>query len=215
MNINLNLVERRVMRYWYVDGFGELIGGGGMCLTLSLYFTLQQYFGDDSLISIVLQAGLFLVLFGGFSFFRRMINIMKNRVTYPRTGYVEYRTVYRGNKTLMGGVVLVISMALASLFMFIVRNVRAVDGMVLVSGVVMAFILFLKPVWTTKVRRFYVLCVFALTVGLALSVSGLQRGYNLGLFYGLMGIAFALSGGLTLSAYLRENPMLEETGNGE
>jgi len=29
MNNNVSDVEQRVKRYWFVDGFGELIGGGG------------------------------------------------------------------------------------------------------------------------------------------------------------------------------------------
>jgi hypothetical protein len=44
----------------------------------------------------------------------------------------------------------------------------------------------------------------------ALSVSGFPRGYNLGLFYALMSLSFAISGGLTLKKYLDENPLQPE-----
>jgi len=40
-----------------------------------------------------------------------------------------------------------------------------------------------------------------------LAVSGLPRGYNLGLFDALMSISFAISGGLTLKKYLDANPL--------
>jgi len=62
MKENFSDVEQRVKRYWYVDGFGELVGGGGMCLILALYFAAQQYFSDDSLIGGLLQASLVLVV---------------------------------------------------------------------------------------------------------------------------------------------------------
>ncbi|MBK7453586.1 MAG: hypothetical protein IPJ46_07665 [Anaerolineales bacterium] len=45
------------------------------------------------------------------------------------------------------------------------------------------------------------LCAWRYSVGQRI------RGYNLGLFYALMGIAF-LSGGLILKRYLNENPRL-------
>ena len=197
-------VERRVQRYWYVDGFGELVGGGGMCLILAIYFAAQQYFGDDSLIGGLLQASLALVLIGGFFLVRRLINAAKARVTYPRTGYVEYSEPR--NKTAAGILSAVVGMLLAVTFVFIARQFNTIDAMTAVTGAVMGIILFVKQVWTTRVKRFYLLSTAALIFGAALSVSGFPRGYNLGLFYGLMSVSFVISGGLTLRKYLDENP---------
>jgi len=204
MKENFSDVEQRVKRYWYVDGFGELVGGGGMCLILALYFAAQQYFGDDSLIGGLLQASLVLVLIGGMVLVRRLINAAKVRVTYPRTGYVEYSTPK--NKVFAGILSGVVGMIMAMTFIFIVRQFNRIDAMVAVTGVVMGIILLVKQVWTTKVKRFYLLSAVALIYGVVLSVSGFPRGYNLGLFYALMSISFAISGGLTLKRYLDENP---------
>jgi len=205
MKENFSDVEQRVKRYWYVDGFGELVGGGGMCLILALYFAAQQYFGDDSLIGGLLQASLVLVLIGGMVLVRRLINAAKLRVTYPRTGYVEYSTPK--NKVFAGILSGVVGMIMAMTFIFIVRQFNRIDAMVAVTGVVMGIILLVKQVWTTKVKRFYILSAAALVYGVVLSVSGFPRGYNLGLFYALMSISFAISGGLTLKKYLGENPL--------
>jgi hypothetical protein len=68
----------------------------------------------------------------------------------------------------------------------------------------------MKQVWTVKVKRFYILSAAAVLYGVVLSVSGLPNGYNLGLFYGLMSLSFAISGGLTLKRYLDENPLPTE-----
>lgn len=205
MKDNVSDVEQRVKRYWYVDGFGELVGGGGMCLILALYFSAQQYFGDDSLVGGLLQASLVLVLIGGMFVVRRLINAAKLRVTYPRTGYVEYST--SKNKMFVGILSGVVGMVMAMTFIFIVRQFNQIDAMVAVSGVVMGIILLAKQVWTTKVKRFYILSAAATLYGVALSVSGFSRGYNLGLFYALMSLSFAISGGLTLKKYLDENPL--------
>ncbi len=208
MKDNLSDVEQRVKRYWYVDGFGELVGGGGMCLILAIYFSAQQYFGDDSLIGTLLQVSLFFVLVGGMFFVRRLINVAKLRVTYPRTGYVEYSQP--GNKRWMVVLSAVVGMVMAMSFIFIVRQFSRIDAMVAVSGVVMGIILFVKQVWTVKVKRFYILSAAAVLYGVVLSVSGFPRGYNLGLLYALMGLSFAISGGLTLKRYLNENPLPTE-----
>ena len=208
MKDNLSDVEQRVRRYWYVDGFGELVGGGGMCLILAAYFASQQYFGDAALIGTLLQVSLFFVLVGGMFVVRRLINAAKLRVTYPRTGYVEYSQPQ--NRRLMGALSAIVGMAMAMTFIFIVRQFNRIDAMVAVSGAVMGIILFVKQVWSAKVKRFYILSVAAVLYGMALSVSGFPRGYNLGLFYGLMSLSFAISGGLTLKRYLDENPLPTE-----
>ncbi len=208
MNDNLSNVEQRVKRYWYVDGFGELVGGGGMCLILAIYFSAQQFFGDDSLIGVLLQLSLFFVLVGGMFFVRRLINAAKLRVTYPRTGYVEYTQPQ--NKRLIGVLSAIVGMVMAMTFVFIVRQFSRIDAMVAVTGVVVSIILFVKQVWNAKVKRFYILSAAAILYGVVLSVSGFPRGYNLGLFYALMGLSFAISGGLTLKRYLAENPLPTE-----
>jgi len=209
MKDNLSDVEQRVKRYWYVDGFGELVGGGGMCLILALYFSAQQYFGDDSLVSGLLQASLVLVLLGSMFLVRRLINVAKLRVTYPRTGYVEYAEPK--SKAVAGVLSAVVGMVMAITFVFIVRQFNKIDAMVAVSGAVMGIVLLVKQVWTARVKRFYILSLAALIYGAALSVSGFPRGYNLGLFYALMSLSFAISGGLTLKKYLNENPLQPES----
>jgi hypothetical protein len=208
MKDNFSDVEQRVKRYWYVDGFGELVGGGGMCLLLAIYFAAQQYFGDNSLIGGLLQASLVLVLLGGMFLVRRLINAAKLHVTYPRTGYVEYPAPQ--NKRMMAILSAVVGMIMAITFIFIARQFSRIDAMVAVTGVVMGIILVVKQVWTAKMKRFYVLSAAAVLYGVFLSVSGFPRGYNLGLFYALMSFSFVISGGLTLKRYLDENPLPTE-----
>jgi hypothetical protein len=156
-----------------------------------------------------LQASLVLVLIGGMFLVRRLINAAKLRVTYPRTGYVEYQPSGQ-NKWISSTLSAVVAMALAASFVFIVRQFNRIDAMVAISGAVMGIILFVKQVWTAKVKRFYILSIAALIYGAVLALSGFPRGYNLGLFYGLMSLSFAISGGLTLKRYLDENPLPTE-----
>lgn len=205
MKDNFSEVEQRVKRYWYTDGIGELIGGG-MFLLLGLYFSAQQYFGDQSLVGVILQSSFVVILIGGIFVGRRIINLLKARVTYPRTGYVEYRA---NDRNMMWKRILTFTIALgvAMASVVIARRFDAIDSMVAVTGVLVSVILLVKQGGSSGVGRFYALSALALILGIALSVSGLAHGYNLGMFYGLMGIAFAISGGFTLRHYLNENPL--------
>ena len=191
-------------RYWYVDGFGALVGGGGMCLLLAMYFAAQEYFRDQLFISNLLQVSLVLVLIGGMALARRLMGAAKLRITYPRTGSVEYSVP--ANRRLMRVLSAVVGMIMAITFVFIVRQFNRIDAMVAVSGLVIGIILFVKQFWSASLRRFYIVGAAAVLYGAMLSVSGLPRGYNLGLFYACMSLSFAISGGLTLKKYLDENP---------
>jgi len=200
-------IEQRIRRYWYIDGIGELIGGG-MFLLLGLYFSTQQYFGDQSAVGAILQSGFAVILIGGVMIGRRLISALKTRLTYPRTGYVEYPT---NEKNAMWRRIFAAAsaMVVAIFSVAITRKIDAVDSMVAVTGVLVAVILLVKQGWSARVPRFYVLSAASLIFGIALSFSGLPRGYNLGAFYDLMGTAFAISGSLTLRRYLKENPPVE------
>jgi hypothetical protein len=212
MKANFADVEQRVKRYWYTDGIGELLGGG-LFLLLGLYFSIQQYFGDQSLVGVILQSSFAVFLIGGVVIGRRLINLLKTRLTYPRTGYVEYPTTEK-NAIWRRILAMVIAMTVAIFSIVITRRIEAIDAMVAVTGVLVAVILFVKQGWSSGLQRFYVLSAVSLILGIALSVSGLPSGYNLSAFYGFMGIAFAVSGGLTLQHYLQENPMPAEEQHG-
>ncbi len=204
-------IEQRVKRYWYSDGIGEMMGGV-MFFLLAVYFSLQQYLGDESFIGGMLQAGFVLLLIGGMFVSRRVISIVKARITYPRTGYVEYRT-NSGNAVLMRILAMFTAMIVASISILVVRRFDSIDAMVAVTGLLVAVIFAVKQGLTSGLGRFYFMSALSIVLGGVLSVSGFPRGYNLGLFYGLMGLAFVISGGLTLKSYLRENPLPTEVGN--
>lgn len=197
-------IEQRVNRYWYSDGIGELIGGGVFFL-LAAYFALQEYLGEQSFAGGLLQAGLILVLISVMYIGRRAVNALKARITYPRTGYVEYRanTRYANLRRVLA---VLTGMAVASISVFVARRLDMIDGTVALTGVLVAVIFIVKQGWMSGLGRFFFLSAVSLVIGGILSVSGFPRGYNLGLFYALMGVALAFSGALTLSQYLRENP---------
>ena len=212
MQSNISEVERRVKCYWYTDGLGELIGGG-MFILLGLYFAAQELLGQNSLLGGILQASLALLLIGGMFVSRRLINTLKTRLTYPRTGYVEYQ-VDEGKLKSRRIWVIIVAFMVSALTMIFVRLFEFFDAMVAVTEVAVGLILMILRAKSAGLARFYILGIASVVLGLALSISTLPDGYSLGLFYGLMGVCFLLSGGWTLRGYLAENPLPMEDQNG-
>ena len=205
MQSNLSEVEQRVRRSWFTDGIGELIGGG-MFILLGLYFALQEFLGQNSMLGGILQVSLILVLIGGMYMGRRLVTALKTRLTYPRTGYVEYEVEGEQRRSRRIWVV-ILAFAISALTMIFVRLFQSFDAIVAVTGVSVGLILVLLRAKSVGLARFYVLGALSAILGLILSVSRLPNGYSLGLFYGLMGLSFMLSGGLVLWQYLGENPL--------
>jgi len=205
-------IEQRVKRYWYSDGIAEL-ASGGLLLLLGLYFGIQGYFGTESLVSVILQSGLVLIMIGGFFGVRWVVNLLKTRLTYPRTGYVEYR-VYDQDAKKRSYLASAAGLIVATASMVLVKYIRDLDSMVLVTGVLVGVLFIVLRGKSSGVNRFYILGTFALLLGLGLSIGGLREIYNLALFYSLIGSATMISGGLVLWHYLSENPMPVEDPNG-
>jgi hypothetical protein len=207
---NLSEVEQRLKRYWYSDGIGELVGGF-MLMLLGIYFALQKslegFLGGNSLIGIILQMGFFLFLFiGGGWISQWLVNFLKARFTYQRTGYVEYQTHRERNSKGKWILLIILSAGIAALVVLLARLFQAFDAMVAMTGLLGAWVFMILRTRSSGLRRFYVLAGVSIVLGLALSLTGLSIGYNAGLFYGLMGICVSISGGSTLRRYLQHNP---------
>jgi hypothetical protein len=84
-----NLLDRPRL-YYNIDGLGEL-GGGVMCLGYALLLWLLIHSPANSVlhqISIFAFIGLMLVVHYG-------TKAIKTHITYPRTGFIEYRKLWR------------------------------------------------------------------------------------------------------------------------
>jgi hypothetical protein len=205
-------VEKRVRRYWYTDGIAEL-ASGGMFLLLGLYFGVLGYFEEGSLVSVILQVSMILVFVGGAFGVRWLVNTLKSRLTYPRTGYVEYRVNEKDVK-MRRYVVIAVAMIFAIASIVLIDFIRGLESMVLFTGVIVGVIFIALRGKSSGLRRFYLLGGLSIVIGIGLAYSGLPQIYTLTLFYSLLGAAILISGGLVLRRYLAENPSLAENTNG-
>lgn len=194
----------RAVRYWYVDGTFEL-AFGGLCLLLAVYFYAQAALAD-SWMAALMSGLLVLVLIGGGYLVSRLTRAVKERLTYPRTGYVSYQHERGRRRGLRIAVTFVASALIAGLLVLFVAG-RA-NGFELVPGVTgLIFGAVIALIGSrAALPRFYLLAVLSLVFGAELSVSGLSAGLGLAAFYGALSLVLFTFGGVTLWRYLRHNP---------
>src|SRR5574338_1519298 len=187
MNTDLSEVEQRTKRYWYTDGIAELSGGFTLIL-IGLYFAVPQWLPGGSPLKSMLEASLALLLIGGFFLTRRLVNTLKARITYPRTGYVSYQPGPKDTAVRRWGTLL---MAAAVSIMLVLwgKLVGSFDWLTAFTGLAFGLVFILLRGRAGGIQRFYLLGLFSIVLGLGLSFSGLPMGFSLGLLYGLTGLA--------------------------
>jgi len=210
-NNDIKQVEQRVKRYWYSDGIAELASGGLFTL-LGMYFGIQVIFGEKSIISIFLQVILVLVLIAGFIGVRWLVNTLKARLTYPRTGYVEYRVDEREVKQ-RRWIIVAAAAVISGVSIVLEYYIRSLDAVILITGLLAGIIFIALRGRSSGLKRFYALGGLAIVLGIALSFSSLSQIKAFTLFYGLLGIVIVTSGALVLRRYLSENPAQVDDNN--
>jgi len=138
---------------------------------------------------------------------RRTIGWLKERITYPRTGYVTYPEPTRRAKlpraVLAGMIGAAVSLAVVAGLMLRQDLVRAVP-VILGAGVAL---LLVRMGGEVGLVRFLVMAAWSLIMGLALAWLTSDMGLSMALFYALLGVAALLGGVLTLGRYLRIAPV--------
>jgi hypothetical protein len=137
---------------------------------------------------------------------------LKARLTYPRTGYVEYRVNEKDAK-MRRYIVIAVAMMFAVASIVLIDYIRGLESMVLFSGVIIGVIFVALRGRSSGLKRFYLLGGLSVVLGIGLAFSNLSQVYTLSLFYGLLGIAILISGGMVMRQYLNKNPVQVENGD--
>lgn len=211
MEHEFQAVQQRVRRYWFKDGIGEIVVGG-LFLLLALYFAGHRWLPSDTKAPMVLDGSLALILILGVFFTRKLINTFKMHITYPRTGYVEY---YPGrNETFGGRLFIFFSMAGFILLLVVLgRWVGSFQWLPGFIGILGGLILIIIRIRAVELNRFYYLAAASIIFGVGASFSGLPPQYSISLYYALFSAVLIALGFVTLTRYLRENPVPVEEGS--
>ena len=210
MKDDLEKTKRRTLRYWYVDGLSEIFLGL-LCLLLGGYFWLQLQLPSNSWLSQLLIVFLMLLVMGSGLLLRKAVGAIKNRLTYPRTGYVAYLQPRRKQNWLAG----LLALGIGALTVILIDRLPGTTiWMPGVTGIIFSIVVLVIGLRLGLVR-FYLQGVFFLLLGCGLSLAGVGDINGLRFFYIGSGVVLLLSGLWVLLAYLRQtSASLEEPNAG-
>ncbi len=198
--------QLRTVQYWYADGTFEL-GFGLLCFLLGIYLYFENLLQGTWLTALA-DILLIVVVIGGSFLMNWLIRNWKERVTYPRTGYVNYAKKHNRAQTILMGVIVL--SALGLMVYFLSRVEIQISTRPLVTGILFGIVMIFVG-WRTLLRRFYLHTLLSMLVGIGLAFSPWDNHVGLAAFYSGIGLILIVSGVLTLRAYLRQNPVQKES----
>jgi hypothetical protein len=200
MRDQIDEYAKRTMRYWYVDGLSE-IAGGVVVLLLALVFLIGGLMEPGPTTDWFLALGQPAIVLIGAITARRWVGRMKERLTYPRTGYVAYRRPQGRKGFRLIAATIGISVALGVVFGVIANIIqpRWIPG---ISGAVIALLLAYLA-YDNGIRRFYIMALYTLFLGLLVVTLQLSGTFSTPLFFCGFGLGWIVSGAVTLRHYLK------------
>lgn len=200
MKDNIDEVIQRTQRYWYVDGLTE-IAAGSTIFILGLFYLviyLAASFSGGAWLVGIGQPLLFLLLWFGSA---KAVKALKERITYPRTGFVSFPRKQRSpTRRLAAGLTgAAVSIGLVLFLAAFPERKTLMPVLVgLTAGLLPAFI-----GYRLGLTRFYLVGLYSLLVGVLAALYPLEENLQMALLTLALGLSWIVSGGVTLARYLR------------
>ncbi len=207
MNDDLKAIERRTVRSFYDDGLFE-IALGAILLLLGGYFFGEIALPKTSLVRSFLSSAFVLVILFAGLLINKILRFLKNRITYPRAGYVSFRKERNPKRRWIAGIYGALIGASFPFLMSFVPSFR--DMLPAVNGLLFG-VVFLLLANKSGMSRYYVLSFVSVAIGIALAAAGIGDIRGISLYYALFGAAMTLSGLAALIVFLRKNKRAAET----
>ncbi len=206
--IKIENIIRNTRKYWYVDGLSE-IAGGLIIFAAGLTYWLVSIMENTSIKVILLMLAQPAVIVIGSLIVRKYLPKIKERLTYPRTGYLKFRKPSRDRRVkraLTVGMVAGLVAALVSMISSALPN----NYLPLLSSIFL-FIFSIYIGYQTAVSRFYVIGLLMVLLGAAISLMPFKNVLPYTLFFSGVGIIWIISGVITLLRYLKNtSPQVED-----
>ncbi len=198
MNKQLDDMTKRTYSYFYVDGLVEA-ATGFLFLTIGLVLLGWINLEKGGWVQITAVIALPLVILGGTFLIKHVVSSLKERITYPRTGYVAYRP----SKSLPGRWVVVGTSFVLILLLFIVPD--WLNRMAAVQGALLCIIL-VAIGYQVSVSRFYIFGGIALTIGITTAFLVNDEIVGSVITFIITGASMFLLGTIVFLNYLHHHP---------
>ncbi len=198
----------RSVSYWFVDGLPEIGTGSVITLMGVLFYILTQVPQGSAWVWII-GTGQPIIILGALFIASRIVRYFKERITFPRTGYVSYPKPKVDSRIKRGLLAAVVAASVSLLITLLSGKLEPryvplfIDTLSCLAIVTGGF--------NYGLKRFYVLGVVALLTGFVLYLLNLPQEINSALIFISFGLSFIISGVITLNHYLNTTePVLPE-----
>ena len=203
----LRQAEAQLQRYWNIDGLHEIAAALIFVLT-----ALWIWVSDVSPLPRAWKSAFSMtfpvLICGGMWCQSIVVKRIRRRLTYPRAGFAELRSV-SGRKRFVTAAIAGLAAALLVVAIVRLRVADLTAFAVLIPG--FAGGVFLWQLGSRAgIARFYVLAFTVAGLAVAVTVSGLPYAWSIVTFWSLAGAAMMVSGGLTLWRFLHTTPPGDE-----
>lgn len=205
--LDIEKIIRNTRKYWYVDGLSEIAGGLVIFLT-GLTYWLVYSMAESSAKNFLLILAPPVVILLGASQVRKILPQLKEKLTYPRSGYLTFKKPNRN-----------IRMKRAVFAGLIAATISASVVMALYGlpqrfiPLFSSFLLTLFSIYIgyqVAVPRFYWIALLILLLGGIISWINPPGALPFTLLFSGMGIIWMISGLITLFLYLRNTQPIPE-----
>jgi hypothetical protein len=214
--------QQRILQYLHIDGTFELTFGGAVLLMGCCFYVISQITLPDSFAANNLLPFTPLIAFvGGAILIDYLVQRLRAQVTYPRSGYIAYKKpqpLKRSTRLFIWIGIPILTVTLDAL-LFLNRSKFPAQNQDNLSFVMLGFsgLLFsgLWAIigWKVALPRFYLIAAISLLASAGLFFNGIGGYLGWALFFGVMGVALLISGGVMLWKYLRSAPLPPESSD--
>lgn len=210
MNKDLIGIQQKTFRYWFEDGLIEIVIGS-LFLIIGAITLLQGLFETGSIVYRLLGLLIFIVITVGTLSARMLIRILKEHLTYPRTGYIAYIPPTTGQRIV--SVISGIIVAIIILLLVILSSQLTLRWLPLILGFMLAGFLFLTGVRIALVK-YQLMATGCVVIGVLLSILTLPDWLGIGIILSSLGLMFLISGIIALIHYLQSTQISREVIDG-
>lgn len=198
----INETIKRTRRYWFVDGLTEMSVGLTFTLMI-LYYRAAEGFTPEWLRLPAFVIGAPALILGSTWLLGKAVKVLKERITYPRTGYVSYprrQGSERWKRVILSATV---GMAVGAATSLISANMPPIYQQLFFTALVACVYTYIA--YSMGLKRFYLLALGALVLQGLIQLSSLDSDTEYFVFLIGQGVLWFLSGMGALIAYLRQN----------
>lgn len=199
-NVQLDRLTKRPIQYWFEDGIGELVTGG-LFFLIGINFCLQAAITSPQIKATVSLSSV-IIIGGGVILGRKLIGRIKEKIIYPRTGYVTY-----SKRPSKGKVAITIgsTVAVAILVILLGSSTSTFDWTPIVISVICGGLMFYQAV-QTGIFRLYIESALAVLIGIIIAFLGIGDMFSSGIFFIIYGLILVFGGGCALYSYFKNAP---------